>query len=103
MDGNGYNASIMTTEPGECYICGFHRETARHEIFNGPDRRLSKKYGLWVDVCPACHARIHADGKKYDYLKNAAQRRFEALWGHDEFIRIFKVNYLWPEEWQWTD
>lgn len=103
MDGNGYNPSIMTTEPGLCYICGFHTETARHEIFGGPDRALSKKYGLWVDVCPRCHSRIHANGSQYIFLKNAAQRRFEALHGHREFERIFKVNYLWAEEWQWTD
>lgn len=64
MDSNGYNKSLLDTEAGECYLCPYVGDTARHEIFYGTSTRaLSKRLGLWVNLCPRCHAEVHADKK----------------------------------------
>lgn len=93
MDRNGYNESIMATTAGECYLCPYVGDTARHEVFYGTGTRaLSKRYGLWVNLCPRCHAEVHADpkGGKADTLDKDAREAFIAA-GHSqaEFTRIF--------------
>lgn len=95
MDRNGYNPSRFSTEAGECYICGRHCDTARHEVLYGYGiRPLAKKYGLWINVCPRCHDNIHARQYEYEYLKEAAERLFEAEYGSEEFFRLFGRYYL---------
>ena len=103
-DRNGYNKSLFETEDGVCYMCGYHGDTARHEILHGANRQNSKKYGLWINVCPRCHREIHAnDNGEYIYLKEAAQALFETtlkLQGktkkqaHSEYMAVFGRNYL---------
>lgn len=94
MDRNGYNKSILDTEDGTCYLCHTDGQTVRHEIYMGTgERRLSKKYGLWINLCPACHMEVHAEpkGRKAAQLDKDAEAAFLAE-GHseDEFIRIFR-------------
>lgn len=94
---NGYGKSLFPTEDGECFICGYVGDTARHEVLHGANRSLSKKFGLWIAVCPRCHRNIHAeDNGKYLYLKESAEERFlhEYNVSIDEFISIFGRNYL---------
>jgi len=93
MDRNGYNASIIETEDGVCLLCGLCTDTARHEVFYGPGTRtLSKKYGLWVNLCPNCHAKVHRDkqGEANKALQELARDAFIRN-GHTdaEFRRIF--------------
>ena len=95
MDSNGYNESCLVTEQGVCFLCGRQVDTCRHEIFFGTaNRSNSKKCGMWVNVCPLCHSRIHANPQQYIFLKEAGQRSFEALRPRAEFIAIFGRNYL---------
>ena len=64
MDRNGYNPSILATEDGVCMLCGLCTDTARHEIFYGTgERSLSKRYGLWVNLCHAATARYTRTSK----------------------------------------
>lgn len=101
MDRNGYAPSLFSTEPGECYICGSHRETARHEVIYGiASRVLAKRDGLWINVCPECHRRIHANQPAYLYLKETAQRLYEAERGHDAWMWVYGRNYLEEKEWR---
>ena len=94
MDSNGYNASILETESGLCYLCGLHTDTVRHEVFFGTaNRKLSKQYGLWLNLCPCCHRRVHADRELDLELKMYAQVRFEKRHSRDEFMRIIGRNY----------
>ena len=98
MDRNGYNKSIMATTAGECYLCHRQCDTARHEVFGGcGTRTLSKRYGLWVNLCPRCHAEVHADpeGEKAVTLDTDAREAFMAE-GHSEaeFIRIFVTGNI---------
>jgi len=93
MDRNGYNSSLLQTEDGKCFLCGRITATARHEVFPGTgNRSLCKKYGLWVNLCPSCHDKVHADqkGELNRRLRNAAELQFIKHVGcEDEFIRIF--------------
>jgi len=102
MENNGYRPSIMATTAGECYLCPYVGDTARHEVYFGTGTRaLSKRYGLWVNLCPACHAEVHADqkGEKAARLDKDAQAAFLAE-GHSqaEFRRLFVIgNVKWWE------
>ena len=53
LDGNGYAKSILQ-EGSCCHLCGHNGsmdKLDRHEVFGGPDRAKSKRYGLWVLLC----------------------------------------------------
>lgn len=90
MDSNGYNPSLFDTEEDVCYICGREVQTARHEVWHGANRQLSKYYGLWINVCPSCHDEVHReDNGKYRYLKEDAQRLFEKANPEKGFLEIF--------------
>lgn len=91
---NGYNPSKLNTEEDICFVCGIHQETARHEIFYGPNRSASKREGMWVNVCPSCHRIIHANPDEFVVLKETGQRTFEVWKPRAEFVRIFGRNYL---------
>lgn len=97
MDSNGYAPSLFDTVEDECYICGRGCRCARHEILYGSNRELSKRYGLWIYVCPDCHQNgpeaIHKEPKKYDWLKREAQEHFERENPTKDFITIFGRNY----------
>lgn len=98
MDRNGYNPSLLDTEEDVCYLCHIGRQTVRHEIYMGTgERALSKRYGLWVNLCTECHAEVHAEpkGEKAAKLDKDAEAAFLAS-GHteEEFIRIFRTGYI---------
>lgn len=89
---NKYNPSLFDTEDGECWKCGYRGSTARHEVFYGRGTRdKSKKYGLWLCLCPRCHAWVHDDpGAGLDEeLKKAARDLFEKHYPEKDFIKIF--------------
>lgn len=104
LDRNGYGPSLFETEQGVCYNCGLHTDTARHEILHGPNRKNSKKYGCWINVCPKCHELIHKeDNGEYLFYKEASQQLFECyryLKGESEddarreWMALFGRNYL---------
>ena len=93
LDRNGYAPSLLNNEDETCYFgCG--GETARHEVFFGPNRTNSKRTGMWCDVCPNCHREIHqTDGVKDRRLKKEAQEVFESVRSHEDFIAIFGRSY----------
>lgn len=100
---NGYKPSILSTEAGVCVFCGLCTDTARHEIFYGTgERTLSKKYGLWVNLCPRCHARVHAD--KQGEANRALQELAQDAWlrhgrSLEDFKRLFRTGNVknWEE------
>jgi hypothetical protein len=90
---NGYADSIMSTVPGVCYVCKRRGDTARHEILYGTaNRKNAKAAGLWINVCPECHARIHAGD--FPEIKAIAQRAYEHEHSRAEFVSTFGKNYL---------
>ena len=87
-----------------CFLCGrngYADPLERHHIFGGPNRALSEKYGLVVDLCGW---RCHREGKEAahrcaataQYLHEYGQRKWMAENNGtiDDFISIFGRNYL---------
>ena len=96
LDKSGYAPSILGAH-NFCYLCYKGGDLARHEIFHGAFRNRSKKYGLWVNLCPACHDRLHFSGGKTDLLmKEHAQRQAMEVykWTTEEWRLKFGKNYL---------
>lgn len=91
LDKNGYSKSLFNSEDGKCYACGLETYTARHEIFDGANRRTSKAVGMWICVCPGCHSEIHRDQEN---MHKAGQALFEHYHSHEDFIALFGKNYL---------
>ena len=98
LDRNGYAESIVQTEnEKQCFVCYGNMYTQRHEIFHGSNREKSKMYGLWVNVCPACHYLIHnGDGSLDKRLKVRGQEAAMTVygWSIDGFRKRFGKNYL---------
>lgn len=93
MDKNNYNPSLLHAEDRVCYFCGPCLQTARREVFYGTGARtLSKRYGLWVTLCPSCHADVHdhPDGARARQLWRDGKLAFiKHVNCEDEFNRIF--------------
>ena len=98
LDRNGYAPSILHVFDHDCYVCCRRiPNLQRHEVFHGSDRTKSKNFGLWINVCPECHYRIHnCDGSLDLKLKSEAQGIAEAHygWTHDDFRRWFRKSYI---------
>lgn len=96
LDRNGYAPSIMGVN-GYCFLCFRTGPFQRHEVFHGANRQKSKKYGLWINVCPECHHKIHfADGKVDRLLKENGQRQACMVykWSKADFIKRFGKSYV---------
>jgi len=86
-----------------CYFCGKTQGLALHEIFFGTaNRKKSINMGLQVWLCPAHHNMssqgVHLNREKDLELKRMAQKRFEELYSHEDFMKIFHHNYLEGDE-----
>lgn len=87
-DGNGYAPSIVPYRE-------LSADVVRHEVFFGTaNRRLSKEWGLWVELTPATHAKVHESAAADLWLKRLAQKAFEDKHSREMFIEIFGANYL---------
>lgn len=91
--------SIVQQGDPRCFFCGKRTDLERHHIFGGvANRPLSEKYGLWVYCCDF-HHRDPKEGVQYnkekaDYLKALGQIAFEGKHSHDEWMELFKKNYI---------
>lgn len=90
--------SIIQRGDERCFICGRVTGLERHHVMSGTaNRKLSEKYGLTVMLCREHHtgdSGVHKNRKQADSLKRLAQIAFEARYSHDEWMQIFKKNYL---------
>ena len=59
---------------------------------------MADKYGLTVFLCGKHHNAsnegVHFNKTLDNALKMFAQKKFEERYSHEEFMRIFKRNYL---------
>lgn len=95
MDRNGYNPNLFGSEDGKCWLCGNITDTNRHELFRGTNRANSKKYGLWIALCPRCHRLAH----KHEYeeeLHRIGEVMFCTVDGNtrEKFREIFGKEYV---------
>ena len=74
-----------------------YRSLERHHIYEGnPDRSHSEQYGLYVDMCNDCHRDMtdERDRQLKLRLKQEGQRRFVAVHGKREWMKVFGRDYL---------
>ena len=89
--------SIVQKDGNRCFIGGRMTNLECHLILGGPNRKWSDEYGLTVMLCHEHHT--GKDGAQYnrqlgDSLKRLAQIAFEARHSHDEWMNVFRKNYL---------
>ena len=86
--------------PGEFWTNERRSGLVRHEIFFGPFRQKSIKYGLVVFLTPEMHNMgdygVHNYRANNLVLKRAGQRAAMEYyrWSMEEFIKQFGKNYL---------
>ncbi len=96
--------SIMQYDWDSCYLCGRNRTAdpcglEEHHVFGGANRKASERYGLKIHVCgDRCHRNgaysVHRNQATNIAIKAAAQKAFEASHSHEEFMHIFRKNYI---------
>lgn len=93
-------AKSIVQDEEACWYCGAVTGLHVHHVFAGTGRRsLSDKYGLTVYLCYRHHNGssdgVHCGNTELDTeIKQAAQRAFERLHGHQKFMEVFGKNYL---------
>ena len=89
---------VQNLDEERCFLCGSHRNLELHHIMHGTaNRRLSTKYGLVCWLCRPHHTGrigVHQDPILNEKLEQTAQRAFEAMYGHTEWMNLFRKNYL---------
>ena len=91
--------SILQEDMSRCYVCSRTYPLHIHEVFYGTaNRKKSIKYGCYVALCAEHHnmsdAGVHFNKQLDDQLKRECQERFEQLYSHEKFMKIFSRNYL---------
>ena len=78
----------------ECFLTGATTGLDKHHIYAGSRRAKSEKYGCWIWLQHDVHMNLHEHDQALNYqLKALCQGKFEELYGHAEFMRIFGKNY----------
>ena len=91
--------SIIQDDMSKCFICGTTLDLHTHESFFGTaNRNKSIKHGCYVNLCGYHHNlsndSVHMNDKMNKWLKRETQLKFEELYGHDKFMKVFRKNYL---------
>ncbi len=85
--------SIIYQEMTKCCVCGL-KWVEINEVFEGRNRSNSMKYGMCCPLCKKHHDQFHNDIEFNHYFKRLFQSKFEENHTREEFIKIFKRNYL---------
>lgn len=85
--------SILTNDLEHCYICKAKKQDM-HEIFGGRNRKMSMKYGLVIPLCRKCHSLIENNETLKQKWHKVAQKEFEKHYKLENFMQIFRKNYL---------
>lgn len=90
--------SILYDDLTKCCVCGSSTNIELNEVFEGSYRQLSIKYGCVVPLCHLHHKQFHNDRQMNLYFKSLFQTEFEKTHSCEEFIKIFKKNYIYLYE-----
>lgn len=96
LDKHGYAPSVLDKRQDICCICNrSDKPLQRHEVFHGPFREKSKRYGCWIAVCYECHDKLHQGGALERGVKGAIQNMAMDRYGWtiDEWRLLFGKNY----------
>lgn len=95
--------SIIQEDREHCFICGRNAHADywgldEHHVYGGANRKMSEKYGLKVYIChDSCHLNgVHKDANLNRQVQAIVQKRAMQYYGWtlQEFIRIFRKNYM---------
>lgn len=85
--------SIITKDLEHCYLCG-NKKQELHELVEGKNRQASMKYGLVIPICRKCHILVTNDRTLQEKLHKVAQKEFKKHYKTENFVQIFRENYL---------
>lgn len=86
--------SIIYPPLDKCVLCGIKTSLNKHEIIYGKNRSNSIKYGFVISLCESHHREIHNNQELNLFYRKLCQKEFEKTHTREEFIDIFKENYL---------
>lgn len=90
-------ASSIMQDTKECYLSRRTDGLHKHHIYGGPRRMASDKWGCWVWLYHELHNTtsrgVHTDRVLDLQLKQDCQERFEELYGHEQFMKIFGKSW----------
>lgn len=90
--------SILQDAP-YCRVCRTTLNLHKHHVFEGTgNRKQSEKYGCVYWLC-GNHHNLSKYGAHFNKeleleLKQEAQKKFEEMYDHETFIKVFGKNYL---------
>ena len=90
-DKNRFSNLVQDMET--CCICGA-KATDLHEVFNGANRRNSKRYGLVLPLCRLHHQTIHSNHEIDLQIKKSVQSIVIEKIGEDEYRKVFRKYYV---------
>ena len=99
MEGENRLKSILQKEK-ECFFTHCRSGLHKHHVFEGADRELSEKNGLWIYMEGTIHngyirESLHNNAEFNLWMKQYAQRIYERERGsREEFLSLFRQNYL---------
>lgn len=86
--------SVFTEDLEHCYLCS-KKKNDLHEVFGGRNRINSIKYNFILPLCRECHSSNQNNPIFNDYWHKQGQLYWEEFIGtREEFIRVFRRNYL---------
>jgi hypothetical protein len=90
---------IQLQDKKECWVCGTTIGLHHHEcLFGSANRKKSIDYGLQVWLCGPHHnlskMGVHHNHMLDLMLKQLAQRKFEEVYSHEQWMEEFHKNYL---------
>ena len=91
-DGRRYTALGYNLD--YCALCGRPRENLHEVFFGTANRQKSKDWGMVMPLCQRCHSKVHRNAKLRLKTQQEAQQKFEAKYGHEAFMEVYKKNYL---------
>ena len=81
-----------------CQLCGQWHYLEKHHVFGAANRKHSEKWGMVIELCPACHRTgrqsVHQCRETADKVKAHYQRIFMHKYPNEDFMSIFGRNYL---------
>lgn len=89
--------SLLQNEK-KCYITGAINNLHQHHIYMGANRKNADKWGCWVWLRADWHNMsnygVHFNRELDLKLKRECQKKFEELYDHETFMKVFHKNYL---------
>lgn len=86
--------SVFTDDLEHCYLCG-KKKNDLHEVYGGRNRINSIKFNFVLPLCRECHSNNQNNAVFNDYWHKQGQLYWEEFIGtREEFIKVFKRNYL---------